>query len=433
MSRTLIEVGALVQSAEQVWNEPSYVLCEGDRVIAAGPGQYTGDKRDLTVFKRPQSVAMPGLVNTHGHAAMTLLRGAGDDLPLQTWLTERVFPMEAKLTGDAIYWGTLLACWEMLRSGTTCYTDMYMSMHNAAQAVSDSGMRGVLSWGMVGLDETSATNGIANSRSFVKTWHKQADRRITVTLGPHAPYTCPPAYLREVADLSAELDVAIQIHLSETRAEVEESLRLYNKTPIAHAADCGLFERPLLAAHCVHVSADDIELMKAAGVHVAHNPQSNLKLASGIAPLVQMKQAGLTVGIGTDGAASNNNLDMFEEMRLAATLHKATSGDAAAIPARTAFAMATADGAAAVFQEPLAGTVTVGAPADITLLDMQSPHFLPTYDLISNIVYSAGADDVTDVFVAGKPVVVHREVQTLDTERIAYETKRIHSVLLSHS
>lgn len=430
MSRTLIEVGALAQSAEHVWNEPCYLLCDGGVVVDAGRGMYAGSRTNLTVFKRPRSVAMPGLVNTHGHAAMTLLRGAGDDLPLQTWLTEKVFPMEARLTADSIYWGTLLACWEMMRSGTTCYTDMYMSMHNAAQAVADSGMRGVLSWGMVGLDDESAKNGIANSRSFINTWHQQAGGRITVTLGPHAPYTCPPEYLRQVARLSAELDVAIQIHLSETRVEVEDSLRLYNKTPIAHAADCGLFERPLLAAHCVHVSADDIVLMKSADVHVAHNPQSNLKLASGIAPLVQMKQAGLTVGIGTDGAASNNNLDMFEEMRLTATLHKATSGDAAAIPARTAFAMATADGAAAVFQGPLAGTLEVGAPADVTLLDLQSPHFLPTYDLISNIVYSAGADDVTDVFVAGQPVVLGREVQTLDTERITYETKRIHALLL---
>lgn len=429
MSRTLLEVGAIAASAQTVWNEPGYIVMENGMITDVGPGVYVGERSGMTVFKRPHAVAMPGLVNAHGHAAMTLLRGVGDDLPLQTWLTEKVFPMEAKLTQEAIYWGTLLACWEMIRSGTTCYTDMYMLMHSAAAAVSDSGLRGVLSWGMVGLDEQSAKAGIANSTAFVQTWNGQADGRITVTLGPHAPYTCPPEYLTQVAELSAKLDVPIQIHLCETQSEVQESLRLYGKTPVAHAQDCGLFDRPLLAAHCVHVTAADIELMRAAGVHVAHNPQSNLKLASGIAPLPQMKQAGLVVGIGTDGAASNNNLDMFEEMRLAATLHKAVAADAAVIPAREAFQMATEDGAKAVFQPSSTGRLEAGAAADITLLDLSSPHFMPNFDLLSNIVYASGADDVTDVFIAGRPVLLQRSVQTLDAERIEYEVKRIHGEL----
>ncbi|MDQ0188577.1 amidohydrolase [Alicyclobacillus cycloheptanicus] len=429
MSQTLLEVGAIVKSAREVWDGPGYIVLQDDVIEDIGRGEYPGSRAGMTVVKRPHRVAIPGLVNTHGHAAMTLLRGAGDDLPLMTWLTERVFPMEAKLTEDAIYWGTLLACWEMIRSGTTCFTDMYMSMHKAAAAVEESGMRAVLSWGMVGLDETSARSGIRNSESFVGAWHRQAGGRITVTLGPHAPYTCPPDYLQQVAELAGRLAVPIQIHLSETRTEVDDCLRLYNRTPIAHAASCGLFEHPVLAAHCVHVTDEDIEIMRANDVHVAHNPQSNLKLASGIAPVPSMTQAGLIVGLGTDGAASNNNLDMFEELRLAATLHKAVAFDASILPAAQAFQMATEDGAKAVFLPAGSGTLEKGAAADVTLLDLRSPHLIPTHSLLSNVVYAAGADDVTDVFVAGRALLSNREPQTIDTERVEYEARRIAQAL----
>jgi 5-methylthioadenosine/S-adenosylhomocysteine deaminase len=429
MRKVLIEVGAVIQSASQVLSEPSYLYIEDGVIREVGPGPYSGPTNGVTVFRRPHSVAIPGLVNAHGHAAMTLLRGAGDDVPLMTWLQEKVFPLEAKLTHEAIYWGTMLACWEMIRSGTTCFTDMYFMMHDAARAVAESGMRGVLSWGMVGLDDASRTNGINNSRAFVAQWHNQADGRITVTLGPHAPYTCPPDYLAETAELSAELGVPIQIHLSETKVEVDNSYAEHGKSPIAHALACGLFNRPVLAAHCVHVSDEDIAIMKEHDVRVAHNPQSNLKLASGIAPVVKMKAAGLTVGLGTDGAASNNNLDMFEELRLAATLHKGVLYDATVIPAAEAFAMATADSARAVFLPDGHGTLTPGAAADVTLLDLDSPHFQPTFDLLSNVVYASGADDVTDVFVAGSPLLLNREPVTLDTERIRYEVRKIEELL----
>ncbi|GMA48728.1 hypothetical protein GCM10025857_00850 [Alicyclobacillus contaminans] len=282
----------------------------------------------------------------------------------------------------------------------------------------------------MGMDATSYQQGIRNSRAFIGQWNGRANGRITTTLGPHAPYTCPPDHLAMVAELSAELDVPIQIHLSETKVEVDNSLRDYGRSPIAHAAACGLFERPVLAAHCVHVSTEDIDLLLQHDVRVAHNPQSNLKLGSGVAPVVAMKQAGLTVGLGTDGAASNNNLDMFEEMRLAATLHKGVLQDATAIPAATAFAMATEDSARSVFLPSGHGTLTAGAKADITLLDLNSTHFQPTFDLLSNVVYAAGADDVTDVFVDGQPLLLHREPVTLDTERIRYEVRAIQEKLL---
>ncbi|CAM3931544.1 amidohydrolase [Alicyclobacillus pomorum] len=429
MSQVLLEVGSLIQSAEKIVPGPAYVLIKDGIIVEVGEGRYGGVREGLTVYRRPAAVAMPGFVNAHGHAAMTLLRGIGDDLPLMTWLEEKMFPTEAKLTQEAIYWGTLLACWEMIQSGTTCFTDMYFMMHSAAQAVEESGMRGVLSWGMVGMDQTSRQNGVNNTKSFVRQWHKQASGRITTTLGPHAPYTCPADYLTLVADLSAELDVPIQIHLSETRVEVDNSFREHGKSPIAHSEACGLFTRPVLAAHCVHVSDEDIAILKAHDVRVAHNPQSNLKLGSGVAPIVAMKQAGLTVGLGTDGAASNNNLDMFEELRLAATLHKGIHLDATVIPAAEAFAMATAESARAVFLPEGHGTLTVGARADITLLDLRSPHFQPTHDLLSNVVYASGADDVTDVFVDGQPLLLNREPVTLDTERIRFEVRKIEEFL----
>lgn len=427
MAKLLLEVGAIL-AADDVKSGPGYILVDGQTIVEMGSGEYIGDRTGLDVMSRPLHLAMPGLVNDHGHAAMTLLRGAGDDMPLMTWLNERVFPLETKLTGEAVYWGTLWAAWEMIRSGTTTYADMYMFMHDAARAVEESGLRGVLCWGMAGADSAAQARGIDNAKSFIGQWNHAANGRITTTLGPHAPYTCPPDYLRKIAALARELDVPIQIHLSETRVEVENSLASFGKSPIAHVADCGLLSERVLAAHCVHVDTTDIELLAKYDVRVAHNPQSNLKLGSGIAPVPQMLQAGIIVGLGTDGACSNNNLDMFEEMRLAAMLHKGVLMDATVIPAAQAFAMATQQSARSLFLPDDIGTLAVGAKADIVLLSLDSPHFTPSFDPLSNVVYAAGADDVTDVIVDGVPVMRKGEAQTLDTERIRFEVKRLQEV-----
>lgn len=425
MKPTLLHVGAVVRDADHVDEAPTYIVMENGRIREIGSGRYPRSTEDMDVYERPTSVAIPGLINCHGHAAMTLLRGAGDDMPLMRWLHDRIFPLEAKLTADAVYWGTLLACWEMIASGTTCFTDMYFFMDDAARAVAEAGIRGVLSVGLVGLQEEAGRQGLARTRQFARTWHGAADGRIRVTLGPHAPYTCPPRYLEQVAELSAELDLPIQIHLSETAGEVEDCVREHGRSPIALMRDLGLFARPVLAAHCVHLSEDDIAILAQHNVHVAHNPQSNLKLGSGIAPVPRLLRAGITVGLGTDGAASNNNLDMFEEMRLAATLHKGVGLDATAVTASEALAMATSEGAKAVFLEPGHGRLQVGAPADIVLLDLDSPVLLPIHNLISNIVYSASAAQVTDVFVGGRALMSRGELTTLDTERIRFEVRRL--------
>lgn len=427
----LIKLGGVIISSDETVDGPSYILTNDDGMIdQVGYGDYVGDLNGTLVVNKEHTVAIPGLVNSHGHAAMTLLRGIGDDLPLKSWLNDKVLPAEEKLTSEAVYWGTMLAIWEMVTSGTTCFTDMYMFMHDAAQAVHDSGMRAVLSWGMVGFDAQGQDRAIQNSREFVTRWHGYDKGRITTTLGPHAPYTCPPEFLSRITELSGELDVPIQIHLSETQVEVENSVREWGVSPISHVHASGLLERPVLAAHCVHVSSEDIALMAMKDVRVAHNPQSNLKLASGVAPIVQMHASGLTIGLGTDGAASNNNLDMFEELRLAATLHKGVLMEPKAVPAKLAFRMATEDSARAVFLPSGHGTLRAGNRADIVLLDKKSPHFIPNHSLLSNIVYSAGASDVLDVYIQGVPVVSNRQCTSIDTERVTFEVNRIKDQLV---
>lgn len=431
MNKTVIEVGQAILDAKTVYTKPVHFIVENGIIdsIHEGTFEQSADTSSYRVIRKPNRIAIPGLVNTHGHAAMTLLRGAGDDMPLMSWLNDRIFPLEDKLTEDSIYWGTLLASWEMLSSGTTTYTDMYMMMDNAARAVAESGIRGVLSVGIVGFDEQNRENGRRRSRQFVSTWHGQANGRIQVTLGPHAPYTCPPDYLSELAELAAELGVPLQIHLSETKVEVENSLRDHGMTPIGLAASVGLFRVPTLAAHCVHVTDEDIALMREHAVRVAHNPQSNLKLGSGIAPLTKMLDAGLVVGLGTDGAASNNNLDMFEEMRLAATLHKGVLQDARVVDAASAFHLATAGGANACFLPPGHGTLAQGNALDMVLLDATSPRSLPQHNILSNVVYSLGADDVREVFVNGELVFANGEPQCIDVERVRFEVARIQTRL----
>jgi 5-methylthioadenosine/S-adenosylhomocysteine deaminase len=426
LERTVIEVGALVLDSMHVYNGPAYLAWEEGRIVEVGKGVYQDHSGPpVKRLAKPRSLAMPGLVNAHGHAAMTLLRGAGDDMPLMNWLNERIFPLEAKLGAEAVYTGTLLACWEMLRSGTTFYTDMYMFMESAAKAVSEAGMRALLSSGAVGFDEQSRLRGLERTTELVKAWEGGNNGRIRTSVGPHAPYTCPPDYLHRLAGLADELSVPLQIHLSETRVEVENSYAEFGKSPILHAADCGVFDVPTLAAHCVHVDEQDIEILAANNVHVAHNPQSNLKLGSGIAPLQALLSKNICVGLGTDGAASNNNLDMFEELRLASTLHKGVLEDATAIPAAKALYLATEGSALSCFRESGAGTLNIGREADFILVNLDSPHMTPRFDLISNLVYACGSDDVTDVFIAGEHVLSGGVPTRFDHERVLYDARRI--------
>ncbi|ACI19265.1 amidohydrolase [Dictyoglomus thermophilum] len=367
-------------------------------------------------------IALPGLVNTHTHLAMTLFRGFADDLPLEEWLEEKIWPQEAKLTADDVYWGSLLGICEMIRGGTIAFSDMYFFMDEMAKAVAESGIKASLSVGMIGIagDENETLN---RGVSFAKNWHNAEDGRIRVMLGPHAPYTCPPSFLEKVIDKAIEMSLGIHTHLSETYLEVENIKNMYGLTPIRLMDRVGLFNVPVLAAHCVFVDDEEIEILSEKGVGVAHNPQSNLKLASGVAPVKKMLEKGVKVGLGTDGPASNNNLDMWEEIRLVATLHKGVERDPICVPARDALIMATKNGMEILGFEN-SGIIKEGYKADLILVDVNKPHFYPRHNLVSHLVYSASSSDVDTVIVDGRILMEKRELKTLDEEKIMYEAEK---------
>ncbi|HHV62705.1 MAG TPA: amidohydrolase [Firmicutes bacterium] len=406
------------------------IIEDGDIEISDGKISYVGPHRErggapddpnpaVRTVDAAGKIAMPGLVNTHCHAAMTLFRGYGDDLPLKQWLEEKIWPVEARLSAEDVYWGTMLGCLEMLRSGTTTFADMYFFMNEVAKAVEEAGLRGVLARGLVAT-MPGGDKALAEGEQFCSRWNGAAKGRIRTMLGPHAPYTCPPSFLRKVANSAKALGVGIHIHVAETRGEVDDCLRDFGKSPVRHLEDAGLFEVSVLAAHCVHVSGEDIDLLKDRGVSVAHNPTSNMKLASGIAPVPKMLEAGIAVGLGTDGAASNNDLDMFEEMRLAALIHKVNSMDPTVVPARQALEMATKGGARALGLSSEIGSLEVGKRADIILVDFGKPHFYPRHDIISHLVYTAHASDVTTVIVDGKILMDNGKFTTIDAEETTY-------------
>lgn len=367
-------------------------------------------------------LAIPGFVNAHTHAAMTLFRSYADDMLLMDWLQNKIWPAEANLNAEDVYWGTMLAIAEMIKSGTTTFADMYFFMNDTAQAVIDSGIRACLSRGMAGVAPT-AEQALVESEEFYKTYNNSADGRITVMLGPHAPYTCPPSYIERVVNLASKLGSEIHIHLSETQGEVDECIRKHGKSPIALMNELGLFDQGTLAAHCVHLSREDIDIIKAKNVRIAHNPGSNLKLASGIAPVTELLTAGITMGLGTDGAASNNNLDMLEEMRLAALIHKAAKFNPLAVPAVEAYKMATEYGAKALGLENTVGKLEVGYKADIVLFDMNKLHWYPRHDRLSLLVYAANSADVNTVIVDGKILLDDGKLTTIDEEKLMAEVQ----------
>lgn len=379
------------------------------------PANWIADEIILGTNK----LATPGLVNTHNHAAMVLLRSYADDLLLQDWLQKEIWPIEANLTGEDVYWGTQLSLLEMIRTGTTTFCDMYFFMDQVAETVEKSGMRAVLCRGITSIGNDGEEK-LKESEELFHTWHGKGEGRISVWHGPHAPYTCSPEFLKKVIASAERLNMNIHIHLSETAQEVKDCFALHDKSPIALMDSLGMFEVHTLGAHCVHLSKEDMDLLSAKKVNVAHNPGSNLKLASGISPVAELKAKNITVALGTDGAASNNNQDLLEEIRLAALLHKATTNDPTTISAKEALAMGTSEGAKALALPEL-GLIQVGYKADLVLFDMSEPHWYPKHNLLANLVYSANSSDVSDVVINGKIVLKDKEHTTLDKERILFE------------
>ena len=400
----------------------------GDSIVAVGPDATTFEGRE-TIDCRGR-VVMPGLVNAHTHVPMSLLRGLADDLRLDVWLMGYMMPVEREFVSpEFVRLGTRLACAEMIRSGITCFADMYYFEETVAEATADAGMRALCGQTVLRYpapDAASYEEGLTRARDFIHRW--KGHPLVVPSPAPHAPYTCTPEILRSCAELATEFDVPLHIHLSETLLEVDTLREKSGMPGVPYIRKHGLFDAKVLAAHCVHVDEGEIRDLKKFGAGVAHNPTSNLKLAAGVAPVARMLQLGVNVGIGTDGAASNNDLDMFEEMRLAALLAKGIGGDPTAVPARDALAMATRLGAAALHMAELTGSLQAGKHADLLILDVDRLHSLPAFardpgSIYARIVYTSKSTDVIDVMCNGRWLMRDRVLQTLDEDALTLEAR----------
>jgi 5-methylthioadenosine/S-adenosylhomocysteine deaminase len=424
MSQIWIENGLFITMDDANPSFQGHMVVTEDRITYIGTAVPTELTESVEKIDGSKLAFMPGLINTHGHAAMSLLRGYSDDQNLQVWLEQKMWPMEGKYVDQDTSAGSALAIVEMLRSGTTAFVDMYDRMDRVAQAVEQSGIRGVLTRGVIGLcppevQEAKLTEAIA----FARDWNGKADGRITTMISPHAPYTCPPEYIERFVQAAHDYNLPLHTHMSETLAEVEQNVRDYGMRPVEHLDRLGFFSRPSLVAHAVHLNDSEIELLAAKNVAVSHNPVSNLKLASGIARVPDLLRAGVTVSLGTDSAASNNNLDLFEEIRFAALLHKGVSGDPTAVPAFEALKMGTVYGAKSIWQQDNLGSLQEGKKADFIAIDIEQAHYYPKTDMVSHLVYSGSGRDVRHVWVDGRQVVKNGECTMLDEEKIRYEAQ----------
>ena len=380
------------------------------------------DETADTVIDAKGGVVMPGLVNTHTHAGMTLFRGYADDLTLSDWLENHIWPAEAQLTDNDLYIGTKLACLEMIRSGTTAFVDMYIHVDRVARAVEESGMRAALSYGMIDLgDETRAESELKEGRRFVKEWNGRADGRITTMYGPHAPNTCSREFLMKVKEQAKQDNAKIHIHVLETEAELNQMKEQFGMCSVNMLDEIDFLDNDVIAAHCVWLSDGDMDILNERGVNVSHNPVSNMKLASGIAPVPKMLARGVNISLGTDGCASNNNLNMFEEMKTAALLHKVDTSDPTVLPAQQVLEMATVNGARAMGIN--SGMLKVGCMADVIIVDMDKPHLIPRYNVASHLVYSASGADVRTTIVNGKVLMDDYKVLSMDEQTVMEKAK----------
>ena len=402
------------------------VAVHEDHIVAVGDSaDLQKDYQALTIIDCGGKVLMPGLVNAHTHVPMTLLRGLADDLRLDVWLMGYMMPVEREFVSpDFVRLGTSLACAEMIRSGITSFADMYYFEEDVAKATAAAGMRAICSQSVLKFptpDAHSFEESLDYARDFIRRW--KGHPLIVPSVAPHAPYTCTTEILKATTQLAVEFDVPLHTHLAETAIEVENMRNEHGMPVIPYVKKQGLFEAKVLAAHCVHIDKGEMRTMLHAGAGIAHNPTSNLKLASGVAPVKLMLETGLNVGIGTDGPASNNDLDMFEEIRLAALLAKGFSNDPTALPAKTILSMATRIGAKALHIGDITGSLEPGKKADLILLDLSPVHNSPKFDrdpngVYAQIIYASKANDVTDVMINGKFVMRDKLLLTLDEKSL---------------
>jgi 5-methylthioadenosine/S-adenosylhomocysteine deaminase len=396
------------------------LLIQGDRIAGIlAPGEKRPPFKGTQVLDATDCIVMPGLVNAHAHTAMTLFRGLADDLPLKQWLFEKIFPAEAKhLSEDTVYWGALLGCMEMIASGTTTVSDGYFFQDATARAFQKAGLRALAAQGVIDFPAPGApdpTQNLTVGRAFIERWDHASDL-IRPGLFCHSLTTCSDTTLQGAMRLSQEFSLPLQTHLSETEEEVAEVIRRTGKRPVQHLRDLGLLNESLIGVHAVHLEDEEIQLLAQNKMGIVHCPESNMKLASGMARVSEMVKNGLAVGLGTDGCASNNNLDLFKEMDTAAKLGKVRTLDPVNMGAATVLKVATVWGAKVLGLEKEIGTIEVGKKADIITIDLRKPHLVPLYNPMSTIVYSASGSDVRDVIVNGRVLLKDRSFTDLDAE-----------------
>lgn len=367
-------------------------------------------------------IMLPGFINTHTHAAMTLMRGYADDMPLNKWLENKIWPFESKINAEDIYWGSSLAILEMIKTGTTTFADMYFAMDRVADIVEESGIRAVLAAGLI--EANDGEKGLTEALDFALKYDQKADNRITTMLAPHAPYTCSKNYLIKIKELAAKNKLGVHIHLSESKKEINDFLKAHNKSPIEFLADFNFFDNHILAAHCVHLVEGDLKILKTNQINVAHNPMSNAKLANGIAPITKYLKNNINVALGTDGVSSNNSLDMLKEAKMASYLQKIKTEDPTAIDTTEILKLLTLNGAEALNLANL-GRIKEGYKADLLLIDVQNDSFYtPHHNNLSNLFYAADSRSIDTVIIDGAIVMENKELKTLDQEKIYYEVEK---------
>lgn len=422
--RALIEdVTAITLNEDDIILKNATIALEDAKIVAVGapPDAFEPDE----VIHGRGRVALPGFFNAHCHAAMTLERGWAEDLPFDRWLNDRIWVAESALEEEDVYWGAALACCEMIRAGIVAFADHYFGMPQVGRAVEEAGMKAHLVWAQFGTGAEQEVGGITldDTIGFVREWHGAANGRIHCGMGPHSPYMCPPNFLHQVVEAAQELDVGIHIHVAESQEQVDNSLQAHGKTPVGHLEALGVFDVPTIAAHCIVVNEDDLHILAEKNVLVAHTPKTYLKLAMGVAPLTRFLDHNVRAALGTDGPASNNDLNMLEILRITGLYHKNALGKPEALPRTTLLRLATQAGARAMGFDQ-SGVLAPGHPADLILLDTSAPHWFPRHDLAAGVVYAAHPSDVTHVFVDGEMLLRNGELTTLDENRIRYEAER---------
>ena len=400
------------------------IYIEGSKIVSVGkrPEGFSEDR----VIDGKDRLAIPGLVNCHTHSYMSFMRNVADDLSFMDWLFGTIDPIEQQMTDEDTYWGACLAIIEMMKSGTTCFNDMQMNIHQTTRAVKESGMRAVISRGLVGSGNDEAGRIRLNQAYEERDAAADCDR-LTFMLGPHAPYTCDDGFMRIVSEEAKKNNMRIHVHLSESESEIEQIKEKYHCTPIEMAEKNGLFDVPAVAAHCVQITESDMDILRKKNVSVVTNPASNMKLGNGFAPVPEMLEKGINVCIGTDGAASNNSLNLFHEMSLLALIHKGVAKTPQCISAKETIHIATINGAKALGLEKEIGSIEEGKKADIAILNLNTPSLTPRNNLIAGLSYSANGSEVETVIIDGKITMEERKILTMD-EELVY--KKINEIIV---